>query len=356
MALKEAEYFRDRFDLVISVPDGPLRASFAQYGALVQGTTSMPLWGDSAKRWIGRSVRSVTRAIRLARVIRRNKVDVVLTNSSVLLAPIIAARIAGVPALVHVRDVPVSRLAPLVFKIESWLAQSLILISESMRPLFPTSPGTRITLIPEGIELHEPTPSADAFSAGRFHHPLRLGVIGGIHPRKGQDLAIEALHQLATNGVPATLDIVGRAIDPAFATRLESLASDLGVADRIRFVGEIDNVPEYLRDIDLVIAPSRGEWTPLVLMEAMAEGKPVVAADVGGVADVVTDRSTGLLIPSGDPRRLATAITELAADPSTAAEMAARGRTVIYARFDLRETLRALENEVRAVLTEHGGP
>ena len=352
MALKEAEYFRDRFDLVISVPDGPLRSSFAEYGDVVDATTSMPLWGDSAKRWVGRSLRSITRAIKLARVIRDTDVDIVLTNSSVLLAPVIAARIAGVPAVVHVRDVPVSRLAPFVFRIESWLAQSLILISEAMRPLFPSSRGTRITLIPEGIELPERASSAETTSAAGFHDPLRLCVIGGIHPRKGQDIAIEALHRLTANGIPATLDIVGRAIDPDFARHLEVLASDLGIADRIRSVGEIDNVREHLRDIDLVIAPSRGEWTPLVLMEAMAEGKPVVAANVGGVADVVADRTTGLLIPSEDPTRLATAIGELAADPTAAAEMAARGRNAIYTRFDLRRTLTALETEIRTVLAQ----
>ena len=104
MALAEAERLKRNNDLLISIPDGPLRPLFALHGTIIDRTTSMPLWGDSAWRWAGRSARTVRQALKLARAIRRHGVDVVLTNSSVSLAPVIAARLVGVPAIVHVRD------------------------------------------------------------------------------------------------------------------------------------------------------------------------------------------------------------------------------------------------------------
>jgi hypothetical protein len=87
MALAEAEYLKRYFDRVISVPHGPLRPCFARHGELTGGTASMPLWGDSSRRWVARSVRTLDHAVRLARLMRRRHLDLVLTNSSASLAP-----------------------------------------------------------------------------------------------------------------------------------------------------------------------------------------------------------------------------------------------------------------------------
>ena len=126
MALTEARYLKSRFELVIAVPEGPLRPSFAEEGELVEGSRSLPLWGAPPYRWASACVRTVRHAFRLARLIRRRGIRLVLTNSAVSLAPVLAARMAGVPAIVHVRDVPVSRLGPCVFRLHGLLADTVI--------------------------------------------------------------------------------------------------------------------------------------------------------------------------------------------------------------------------------------
>ena len=138
MALAEAAYLKRAFDLVISIPDGPLRRQFAEHGELVTGSTSMPVWGASAKRWVGRSARTMYEAVELTRVIRAIDVDLVLTNSAVSLAPAIAGRLAGVPVIVHARDVPASKLAPAVFALQGHLAQTAIVISDQLAPYSPS--------------------------------------------------------------------------------------------------------------------------------------------------------------------------------------------------------------------------
>ncbi len=350
MALAEAEYLEQHFELVISIPDGPLRPAFARHGELVEPTTSLPLWGDSARRWLGRSARTISRANRLAGVIRSRGIDGVLTSSSVLLAPVLAARLAGVPVIVHARDVPGSRLSGAVFRIEGRLATSVIVISKGLVPAFRTNRGARIIRIPDGIELPEP-PELPPPGAAAFHDPLRLCVVGGVHPRKGQDIAVQALAHLRERGLDARLDIVGRVIDEPFAMHVRRTAEDLGLAGSVRFVGELDDVRPHLLGIDVLLAPSRGEWTPLALMEAMALRRPVVAASVGGVPEVIRDRDTGRLVAPEDPELLADAIAEIVADPSASAQMARRGRESIVAGFSIDSTLAALERELRCLMS-----
>ena len=89
-------------------------------------------------------------------------------------------------------------------------------------------------------------------------------------PGKVRTSRFKRLARLCADGVDATLDLIGREIEARFTLELRQDTARLGVADRVRFVGELDDVSQALLDTDIVIAPSRGEWTPLVLMEALA--------------------------------------------------------------------------------------
>ena len=99
MALAQAEYFAGRCSIVAAVPEGPLRERFAACGAVIAPAPSLPTWDVSPGRWALQLLRSCADAFRLARTIRRRKVDAVLTSSTVLLAPVLAARLAGVPVV-----------------------------------------------------------------------------------------------------------------------------------------------------------------------------------------------------------------------------------------------------------------
>jgi glycosyltransferase involved in cell wall biosynthesis len=345
MALAEAAYLADTYELLISVPDGPLRDSFAEHGELLRGFATLPLWGGSFRRWAGRLVRTLIDAVRIARLVRRRRVGLVLTNSSVCLAPVIGARLAGVPVVVHARDVPKSRLAPLVFALHGALAQAVVVIASGLAPYFHRGRRARVAQIADGIVIR-----AQVREAVSFQSPLRLCLIGGVDRRKGQDVAVAALELLRQQGLQATLALVGRETDPTFAAAVRADVARRGLAQAVEFVGEVADAAPQLAVADIVIAPSRGEWTPLVLMEALVAGIPVVATRVGGVEDVVHDRESGLLVASEDPQALAAAIAELASDPASALAMAARGRGHVEQNFRIERTLEQLQAELARLL------
>jgi glycosyltransferase involved in cell wall biosynthesis len=347
MALLEAEYLTAGFELLVSIPDGPLRPRFAEHGELVGAAATLPLWGASTRRWAGSSVHTLLDAFSMAKLIRRRKIELVLTNSSVSFAPVLAARLAGVPAIVHARDVPNSRLAPLVLALHGRLARTVIVITDGLTPYFRGGRRTRVVRIPDGITMPASPPIG---SRPTFGSPLRLCLIGGIDPRKGQDVAVAALAQLRERGIEAKLELVGRELDESFAAAVTDSARRLGVAEDVELVGEVSDAGPYLERADIVLAPSRGEWTPLVLMEALARGKPVVASRVGGVPDVVRDREFGLLVAPDNPTELADAIAELLSDPDAAGAMTGRGRDHIAAVFDVEMTLERVQTEVERLL------
>jgi glycosyltransferase involved in cell wall biosynthesis len=353
MALLEAEHLQARFELLLSAPDdGPLRSRFAAHGEIVRATATLPLWGASVRRWGGGLVGTLRDVIPMAMLIRRRGVELVLTNSSVCVTPVLAAKLAGVPVVVHARDVPKSRFAPLVLALHGKLADTVIVIADGLAPYFRRGGArTRVVRVVDGITM----PAAASRTRDALGSPLRLCLVGGIDPRKGQDVAVAALAQLRERGVQATLEFVGRELDERFTTGVREDARRLGVADEVEFVGEVDDIGPYLDRADIVIAPSRGEWTPLVLMEALARGKPVVASSVGSVAEVVRDRESGLLVAPESPGELADAIAELLADPAQAAAMAGRGRMHIDNGFRIEHTLDGLQTEIDRLLAREPG-
>ncbi|HEY2631537.1 MAG TPA: glycosyltransferase [Solirubrobacteraceae bacterium] len=347
MALLEAAHLEARFELLLSLPEGPLRSRFAAHGELVDGAATLPLWGAPPLRWARSLAGTLRDSIAMARLIRRRRVELVLTNSSVCLAPVIAAKLARVPVVVHARDVPKSRLAPLVMALQGKLATTVIVIADGLAPYFRTGRRTRLALIPDGISVNA-TPRVE--ESGTFGSPPHLCLVGAIDPRKGQDVAVVALAQLHARGVPATLDLVGRELDVEFAATVHEQVRASGLHDAVRFVGEVEDIQPHLDRADIVIAPSRGEWTPLVLMEALSQEKPVIATDVGGVANVVHHRQSGLLICPEDPKALADAVMELVSNPLVARAMAERGHAHVASHFRVEQTLDGLSREIELLL------
>jgi glycosyltransferase involved in cell wall biosynthesis len=137
-----------------------------------------------------------------------------------------------------------------------------------------------------------------------------------------------------------SLDVVG---DGPCRSACEALAQSLGIADRVRFHGEVRDVERRFAAASCFVLPSRTEGTPLTVLEAMSCGLPVVATSVGGVPDVVTDGVTGRLVAAGDEEALASAMYALAVDPESGRAMGERGREQALARFDVRAMVRSYE-------------
>lgn len=345
MALAGARHLSPSFRLTISLPDGSLREDFAQFGELIPPCRSLPIWGASPARWALEWARTARDAARLARTIRRRRIELVVVNSTVLLGPVLAARLARVPVIVHARELPMTRGGRIIFGLHSRLADAVIAVSGAVESRFERSRRARVVRIPDGIKI----PPAPVAPVNGFKTPLRLCVIGSVNSHKGQDVAVAALGRLA-NRVDASLDLVGPIADPAFAQELRRSAERLGVSERVRMRGESRHIDDLVAASDIVLMCSRVEALGLVPAEALARGRPVIAARTGGLPEVVRDGVTGLLVSPDDPDALADAVASLAAEPALARELTARGREDVARRFDIERSLGRLQDEIELAL------
>lgn len=180
-----------------------------------------------------------------------------------------------------------------------------------------------------------------------------VGAVGRICAQKAPDDVLAAVVPLLRrDGRPTELWFAGAPDDAALADDLRRRATALGVADRVRFLGFRADVADVYAALDVVVLASRWEGFGLVVAEAMAAGRPVVATDVGGVGEAAGTgpSAAALLVPPGDVVRLAGAVRGVADDPALAADLAARGlRRAAELGWDATaRTLDALYDDVLA--------
>lgn len=147
---------------------------------------------------------------------------------------------------------------------------------------------------------------------------------------KGLSTLISAMPLLLAKYPGARIVVAG---EGPLREELTKQAEDLGVGDRLVLTGERCDIPAILSAADIFVLPSVSEGMPISIMEAMAAGRPVVATDVGGVAELVDHNETGLLVPPRTPPALADALAQLALDPKQRAAMGARGQRRIASEF-----------------------
>ena len=148
---------------------------------------------------------------------------------------------------------------------------------------------------------------------GLAPNTLQIVCVGSFSPRKGQDLLLSALHQLSPSPRPVHVDFLGSA-SSTWATELIGRLQGTPLASRVRFLGNVDDVYERVHAADALVLASRAEAFPLAVLEAMALGTCVIAADVDGVTEQVLDEQTGLLFAREDVGALIGCLNRIARD------------------------------------------
>jgi glycosyltransferase involved in cell wall biosynthesis len=200
-----------------------------------------------------------------------------------------------------------------------------------------------------------PMPVDDqAFSPGPADRPRdELLFVGRLDRQKGAEVALQALARLTAPAAALPLRLVGSGPEePA----LRRLAAELGVADRVRWDGQLaqpDLADRYRRAAVLVV-PGRDEGLGLVAVEAQLCGTPVVAAASGGLLDVVADGQTGRTFPPGQPEALARAVEAVLADPEGTARLAAVARDRAVTRFGTAGAAKAYATVYAEALERRG--
>lgn len=212
-------------------------------------------------------------------------------------------------------------------------AARVICISQAVRRWTtgdPRGPGLdprRCTVVPYAIAAPPPvlppvSPAADLAGPG----PL-VGTLARLVPQKGLDVLLDAFSRIPP---PARLVIAG---DGPLRPALERRAAAPDLAGRVRLLGPRADAAAVMAALDLFVLPSRWEGFGLVLLEAMAAGRPIVASRVSAIPEVVAEGGTALLVPPDDPAALAAAMRALLDDPARRQAMGAAGRRRVAAQF-----------------------
>jgi glycosyltransferase involved in cell wall biosynthesis len=177
-------------------------------------------------------------------------------------------------------------------------------------------------------------------SRNKSAESVTIGVAARLAPVKGVEDLI-AVFALVARQFGVTLDVVGAGRETDV---LRGQAETLGIADRVRFLGWRDDVQALMERWDIYVQPSRAEGFGLAAVEAMAAGLPVVATDVGGLAEIVENGESGWLVAAGDTRAMAARLGELIADADMRRRMGDAGRARVVSQFSPEREAAAIQS------------
>jgi len=321
---------------VVCPSDGPLVAMMADLGV---ETTVVPYhrWATrpaSLKKRLRLGARNLRAVPALRRVIRATRPDVVVTSTVTLPSPAIAARVERVPHVLYAQEFGVPEHG-VVFhwgrerslRALGRLSHVVVVASHALRrdfARFIDPAKLRVVYHAANLTVPDRPPRPDG--------PLRVGMMGHKAPGKGQDQAVEAVARLRARGIDVSLVLVGPG-SGKFVDRLVARVDELGIGDRVEFVGFVADPAAHFAGFDVSISCSEHEGLPRVVIEAMKCGCAVVGARSGGTEELIVDGWNGYLYGPGDVDDLAEKIALLAEDRAHASQLGAHAAAWARQRF-----------------------
>ncbi|MEX2447946.1 MAG: glycosyltransferase [Solirubrobacterales bacterium] len=334
----------DAVEPLVASPPGELAEEVLRAGAEalpIAGTAASfrlhPLHTSRGLAEIGRS------ALQVRRLVARHKPDLVHANTTrASLLALLARGWRGPPAIAHIRDwAPEGRFSRFVLATIARRASLAVANSAYIAGQFdglPLRAPVRVIHNPVDLERFDPAVvdrAAARRELGLSTGVVALAVVSQLTPWKGQDDAIRLLAGLAEGDDDAVLLIAGSAKfsgpgtqfdNRGYERRLHELVTELGLGERVRFLGERADVPAILAATDVLLLPSWREAFGRIAIEAMAMSVPVAATEVGGPAEIVRDGVDGLLLPPRRPDVWAARLAPLIADAELRREYGGRAR------------------------------
>jgi glycosyltransferase involved in cell wall biosynthesis len=278
----------------------------------------------------------LVRAWRLCRQQRPNRL---LVNTVTIPWWVLVGRLARVPVVCHVHEAEEDQ--PRV--IRTALAVPLLL-SRRVVANSRASLGVLRDAVPaierRTVVVHNGVATAGASRDARQRRagdPVRLVLVGRLSPRKGTDVALDAVARLVADGHAVRLRLCG-SVFPGYEwyeQQLRARAAEPDLSGRIEFLGYVRDPRVEVDRADVVLVPSRSEPFGNTAVEALLARRPLVASRVQGLAEIVRDRQTGLLVPPCDAAALAEAIKCLIGDPQLAVRLASEGERDAARRFSV---------------------
>lgn len=310
--------------------------------------------------------RSIREMLRLARFMRRERVQIVHTQD-------LYSHLVGIPAALIARvPVVITNRLDLGHTMKRWHRLALRMLSPGITRVMANSEGVRTMLIeeekidPAKIELIYNGVNLDQFRIPSKEKgavpPVRdlrlepgdrpIVVVANLWPVKGHEILFEAAVRVIADYPTAKFVLVGTGA--ARRAILEARARELAIDKRILFLGPRQDVPQILPQMEISVLPSLAEGFSNAILESMAAGLPMVATDVGGNREAIVEGETGFLVPPRDPETLADRILRLLGDREGGQRMGKAGRQRIETTFSLQRMVTETEHFYDRLLEERG--
>jgi glycosyltransferase involved in cell wall biosynthesis len=223
-------------------------------------------------------------------------------------------------------------------------ASTVVVVCDRVRRLLGELmfPPEKITRIYNGIDVtrfNTPRKGCLKEELGFPRETKLVGMVANVRQTKGHDFFIRAARRVADAHPQVRFLAVGD-VDERLGRGLRSLVQQLDLGDRFFFLGFRQDIPDFLGNLDIFVLPSTSEGFPLVVLEAMAAGKPVVATRSGGPEEIIRDGHDGFLVPPADAETLSAKISELLEQPELAAAVAHEAQLKIARQFSIEQMIR----------------
>lgn len=351
----------EQFNIVVVCPhEGPIVQEIRKQGFDVE---FVPIkWWIAGKvdllRVLYRIPFHIFSVIKIVRLIKKHKIDLVHVNSIVTFEGAVAARLLKIPCVWHLREIFINNrtLRPALgvkstIRLINKLSNKVVCVSDAVKQSVIQHgeiSGEKFEVLYNAVDAEE-FKEADG---SRFRRELDIsqetfviGIVGSIQEKKGHEELLYAASKIvkAVKGAADVKFVIVGEGSQKYISRLKFLVEELCIKDYIIFAGFYTNIPEVMSGLDLLVVPSWEEPFGRVVIEAMAAAKPVIGANSGGIPEIIEDGKTGLLFKPKDPIKLYEAITLLIEDSNRAEAMGIEGEKRVRRLFNPRKHISSLE-------------
>ncbi|MDI7258447.1 MAG: glycosyltransferase family 4 protein [Thermodesulfobacteriota bacterium] len=341
---------RDLFIPYVACPQGPMLEKIYPLCEKVLITREgwLPSYFDP-RGYITAAYTCFLNIIALIKFIKKNNINLVFSNTSVIFHGMIATWIVRIPSVVMIHETisPIF-VRKLVFKMIYSINDKVVLISNAMLGTFrPSGDCSKIVRINEAIDISvfDTFPRNVPFDQyGINGRTYVIGLVGPLHVLKGHSYFIRMAAEVIKKVQNVKFIIIGRytQAELQYYHDLLKLCETLGVSDYVTITGFVPDLLALMNRLDILAICSFTEGMSLVALEAMALGKPVVTFDVGGMAEAVTDHITGRVIPFGEYREMAKAVIAILQNEKMTKSMGEAGRKKVEQDFNVENQRKQL--------------
>ena len=343
---------RDQFDVAAVSLYDPVGKGLEE----ILAQSSIPVWHLGKKPGFDKRMYR-----RIDRIVRDFRPQVVHTHLYVLRYALPSMVFRRVPAMVHtvhtLADKEVGWAGRCIHRVAYRYGVVPVAIAQTVATSIRNSYGVdKFPLITNGVPIEtyrhpRGVPEVWRQRRGFALEDVLFVCVANMSPQKNHALLIESFAQGPAANPRAHLLLVG---EGGLRSELEERTNTLGLTGQVHFLGLRADIPEVLNAADVFVLSSTYEGNPLSIMEAMAAGKPVISTAVGGVPELIEDKKSGFLVPSGDAKALAQAMNKLLGSVATRETMARASLKRAKDRFDVGSMVRAYEELYGAILGRPG--